>query len=283
MAAKVTAYDRLIESLKNHRVIAPLLLIAVAVIATAEFTGALQQLSAFLIGFAPHTKPFSIQGDLIPEGGVNTPRNIRVTLYWETDDYPPEGFHAPVVVLVDPGSGRLSFDLNLDTVPPVDALLALPPRGRFIYNAGSLSRPISEEMWKNIPAEDIINLPPKNVADYPQSFAGVGIIIAFDDTNDNGIRDRDERIVGVCSDFAVTFVKGDMAKSINWLESNLRWDKTESLKKSSWLSRQGYSFVKVVPPPEPHRGFDELVPTEVQRVYIMLYNDPKKARWPNWT
>lgn len=140
-------------------------------------------------------------------------------------------------------------------------------------------------MWEDVPPENIIELPPKGAgADYPESFFGVGIIVAFDDTNSNGIIDRGEELVGVCSDFAVTYLRGNLKKSIEWMVENLKLDDTEWLEMSPFLALpQGLSFVKVIPPAEDEGVFDKLVPHEIERVQITLYNDPKKRRWPNWT
>lgn len=130
MPEEKTTFDKLLDKLKNHRGIAFVLVVCVTVIAVAQLTGAIEKLLSSISGLAPKEKVFSVRGDLIPEVGVETPSNIRVTIYWEKDDFPQDGFQSPAVVHVDPSTGRLSFDLTLDTPP-----------ARYCSSDGSAARP----------------------------------------------------------------------------------------------------------------------------------------------
>lgn len=285
MPSEKTAYDRIIKSLKSHRVIAILLVVSVTVIGAAQLTGALRDLWLFLRGLTPLDTAIAIEGDLIPEEGVKISGHLAVTLYWDNYDSVDERFQAPAVVLVDPTSSGLSFKLVLSSYPPQVALLTIPPRGRFIKKDGRWIHTASDEMRMRGSEDSIVEFPPPNAGqDYPESSFGIGIIIAFDDTNGNGIKDSNETLVGVCSDVAITYIKGDMRKSTTMFISSLGFERTADMDNSPFLSLpQGYSFVRVVPPENDDGDCDVLIPAPLQRIYIMLYSDHKKIRWPNWT
>ena len=106
---------------------------------------------------------------------------------------------------------------------------------------------------------------------------GVGVIIAFSDTNENGILDDGEKTLGASAKNAITYLRGDLKA----FAADMGKKKLYTL-----LSiPQGYSLTEAIPP-EKHGfpvPFDDLVPIDKKPINIILPRDKKQIRVPNWT
>ncbi len=185
------------------------------------------------------SKDFILSGVIIPEHGTTTPKNIMVSVLWAVDR---SG---------DDTSFQSANISNVDTA------------------TGKLSYTIT------------FSEPPPNevLMDIDGVLLGVGLIICFDDLNENGVLDKVEKIIGSSSDHAVTYLKGNIRSVAEPPEGSSR-NKLWTLQKI----KSGYSLNKSIPS-EQHKMpvlFDDLVPTNTMKANIMIRKDGKFS-FPNWT
>ncbi|MGF1733556.1 hypothetical protein [Photobacterium kasasachensis] len=280
--------DSMIQWLKNNKWIAPVIFAGVVVIALSQFTEAIDKLYK-IIGAQFKQDNFHVEGDIIIEPGAESGDNLKVTVYWEKDDFPNEGYQSPAVVKLNTESGRLSFRLDFKEPPAELNLIPIPHIGQLCYRKyidingneyGKLSQRADRDYSK---CDTSITLPPDNSNEgYEQSFFGVGIIIAFDDVNNNGLFDKGDIFIENCGDFAITYSRGDLNKSGEWLAS--RYNLKNKILPEEFTFKSGFSLVRVVRAnKEDDFRFDKLVPIENRRINLIINRDKSKVKWPNWT
>jgi hypothetical protein len=253
-----TRVDQLKTRLKNHPVVAVIVVVGTVVVALAALTDATRKIVDFVRSLGL-TSAFVIEGAVIPEYGAGAPTDIRVTLFWAVY-YPrpvenPSGAGVSTWDVILAGGDTAFQDSNIATVDP--------STGRLTYKI-TLERPPDDTMMTDL---DGVKL-------------GVGYIGAFSDTNQNGVYDSDEEIIAMASDRAVTYLKGDIRSVAIPSEGSQRQERLWTLQQLP----QGYSLTKAVSP-ETHGlpvAYDDLVPTALEPISLIIPKDKLEVRVPHW-
>lgn len=107
---------------------------------------------------------------------------------------------------------------------------------------------------------------------------GIGLIVAFDDANEDGLFQQDELIGGV-PDYVVTFASQHLPEALRQFRKNGR-----PLETMLQLG-PGLSLGKGVTPEEQGRprGFDDVVPVATTPVTLVIVPKGKRPHFVNWT
>jgi len=238
-ANKENRPEGILNRIRNNKIVSILIVTGVIITSLATFTDSFEKLWSKCANLFTD-KGFRIEGDIVYEPGAQPAENILVTIIWGLDRSEKEG-------------GDTQFQSSVIAKVKSD-------EGRLNY---------SLVLTKDPPEELLM--------DFDSIKLGVGYIVAFNDKNNNGLLDLDEKILGGSANYCVTFLNGDLK---TWAETKGKGKLYTLLK-----LKQGYCLTKTVPP-EVHKfpvPFDDLVPIDLIPVNIVIPRDTNNIKFPNWT
>lgn len=195
-------------------------------------------------GLSPQKFNVTIKGKLDNRKGLKNYKNVVVGVLWHSDDFNPK-------------STRNNWNVSTATSR--------------VKKNGKFSLKITQK-------------PPQSSCIVTRRFAlAIGFIIAFVDQNNNQKFDKEEEIIGLSEQHALSFVKGNYQKGLDAMEkeNNKRIRTLRQLKRGI--------FINQVIPKDQHRlpntPFDDLRPVKNQKVKIkvVIPKSLKDLDAPNWT